>query len=75
MACGATLKRSLEFDPLHSPSPRSAKRRRCIPMAVSPSTPSSRASGSNSSPFGEVYPKMTGGNCLDRRDLSGIVQN
>ncbi|KAL1451052.1 hypothetical protein WDU94_003346 [Cyamophila willieti] len=34
MAC-ATLKRPLEFDPLHSPAP--TKRPRCMPMCISPS--------------------------------------
>lgn len=34
MAC-VTLKRSLDFDPLHSPS-RPNKRRRCVPMTTSP---------------------------------------
>lgn len=34
MAC-VTLKRSLDFDPLHSPS-RPIKRRRCVPMGCSP---------------------------------------
>jgi len=34
MAC-VTLKRSLDFDPLHSPS-RPNKRRRCVPMHTSP---------------------------------------
>jgi len=35
MAC-ATLKRSLDLDPLHSPRP--TKRRRCIPMGASPTS-------------------------------------
>jgi len=39
MAC-VTLKRSLDFDPLHSPS-RSTKRRRCGPPALHPSPPPS----------------------------------
>lgn len=57
MACGATLKRSLEFDPLMSPA-ASPKRRRCAPIM------STAAAGSSSSPqkylrmepspFGEV---------------------
>jgi len=34
MAC-VTLKRSLDFDPLHSPS-RPTKRRRCVPLQCSP---------------------------------------
>uniref|UniRef100_A0A672NS08 Akirin-2 n=1 Tax=Sinocyclocheilus grahami TaxID=75366 RepID=A0A672NS08_SINGR len=35
MACGATLKRTMDFDPLLSPA--SPKRRRCAPMSPSPS--------------------------------------
>lgn len=38
MACGATLKRSMEFEALLSP--QSPKRRRCNPLTGSPSTPS-----------------------------------
>uniref|UniRef100_A0A8C5K340 Akirin-2 n=1 Tax=Jaculus jaculus TaxID=51337 RepID=A0A8C5K340_JACJA len=34
MACGATLKRTLDFDPLLSPA--SPKRRRCTPLSPSP---------------------------------------
>ncbi|XP_059908535.1 akirin-2-like [Gadus macrocephalus] len=34
MACGATLKRSRDFDPLMSPA--SPKRRRCVPVSPSP---------------------------------------
>jgi len=61
MACGATLslKRSLEFDPLHSPSSRSPKRRRCMPMTLSPSAPPTKQHQSNPSPFLEVTPKIT----------------
>lgn len=55
MACGATLKRSLDFDPLHSPG-QTPKRRRCAPMNLSPSTPPRNA---QPSPFGEVNPKLT----------------
>ncbi|XP_075874104.1 akirin-2-like [Nelusetta ayraudi] len=43
MACGATLKRSMDFDPLLNPT--APKRRRCIP--VSPSSPSSSSSSSS----------------------------
>jgi hypothetical protein len=60
MACGATLKRSLDFDPLHSPGQRpSPKRRRCMPMTMSPSTPPTKTHQTNPSPFGEVSPKYT----------------
>lgn len=38
MAC-ATLKRSWEFDPVHSPG-RPSKRPRCTPMCVSPTSSS-----------------------------------
>ncbi|XP_060603112.1 akirin-2-like [Ruditapes philippinarum] len=56
MACGATLKRSLDFDPLHSPGQTTPKRRRCAPMNLSPSTPPRHA---QPSPFGDVNPKLT----------------
>ena len=59
MACGATLKRSLEFDPLHSPSQRSPKRRRCIPMTLSPVAPPTKQHQTNPSPFGELASKFT----------------
>ncbi|XP_013421659.1 akirin-2 [Lingula anatina] len=55
MAC-ATLKRSLDFDPLHSP--RTPKRRRCIPMTMSPTTPNTKQQCSQSS-FSDVAPKVT----------------
>lgn len=55
MAC-ATLKRTLDFDPVHNHG-RPSKRRRCTPMCVSPSSPSSL----HQSPFGEVCPKLTPG--------------
>ncbi|XP_011135160.1 akirin-2 [Harpegnathos saltator] len=66
MAC-ATLKRSLEFDPVHSHG-RPSKRRRCVPMcAVSPggsaivSPSSSRGSPlpQKESPFGDTTNKLT----------------
>ena len=61
MAC-ATLKRSLGFDPLHhSPSQRSPKRRRCMPMTISPTAPPTKQHQTNASPFGEVAPKFTNG--------------
>lgn len=63
MAC-ATLKRSLEFDPVHSHG-RPSKRRRCVPMCVSPpattATPASTAKPQNASSFGEIAAKMTPG--------------
>lgn len=57
MAC-ATLKRSCEWDPLHSPNGRSAKRRRCTPVVISPSTVS-KSQAVEPSPFQEVSPKLT----------------
>lgn len=58
MAC-ATLKRSLEFDPVHSHG-RPSKRRRCVPMCVSPGSSSqSIAKSQNPSPFGEITQKLT----------------
>ncbi|CAI9718209.1 Hypothetical predicted protein [Octopus vulgaris] len=59
MACGATLKRSLEFDPLHSPAQSTPKRRRCMPMTLSPSTPPTRPQQTEPSPFDDVLPKLT----------------
>jgi len=60
MACGATLKRSLDFDPLHSPGSRSPKRRRCLPMNIAQSPPPTKAHQTNPSPFGEVTPALSG---------------
>ncbi|XP_043919597.1 akirin-1B-like [Protopterus annectens] len=40
MACGATLKRPMEFEVLLSPQSQSQKRRRCTPLPGSPGTPS-----------------------------------
>lgn len=61
MACGATLtlKRNLEFDPIHSPGQTTPKRRRCMPMTMSPSTPPTKQHQVNPSPFGEVGQKLT----------------
>ncbi|CAH0386951.1 unnamed protein product [Bemisia tabaci] len=57
MAC-ATLKRSLDFDPVHHQRP--TKRQRCVPMCVSPSSsPPTTSQECRSSPFGEVSPKLT----------------
>nr|AGI44628.1 subolesin [Ornithodoros moubata] len=58
MAC-ATLKRTHDWDPLHSPNGRSPKRRRCMPFSVSPSAPPSRAHQMSPSPFVEVPPKLS----------------
>ncbi|XP_063300638.1 akirin-1-like [Pelobates fuscus] len=43
MACGATLKRSMEFEALLSP--QSPKRRRCVPLPGSPTTPGGQRCG------------------------------
>uniref|UniRef100_A0A3Q1JUU4 Akirin-2 n=1 Tax=Anabas testudineus TaxID=64144 RepID=A0A3Q1JUU4_ANATE len=45
MACGATLKRTMDFDPLMSPA--SPKRRRCIPVPSPFGESSSRLSAAN----------------------------
>lgn len=58
MAC-ATLKRSLEFDPLHSPSSRSPKRRRCMPITMSPTPPPTKPHETNPSPFETAAAKLT----------------
>ncbi|XP_028809048.1 akirin-2 [Denticeps clupeoides] len=59
MACGATLKRTLDFDPLMSPA--SPKRRRCAPMSPSASAASSpqKYLRMEPSPFGEVSSRLT----------------
>jgi len=54
MAC-ATLKRSLELDPLQSPRP--TKRRRCIPLGNSPTIPPTR--DPSISPFSTGIAKIT----------------
>ncbi|XP_068608540.1 akirin-2-like isoform X2 [Brachionichthys hirsutus] len=52
MACGATLKRTMDFDPLMSPA--SPKRRRCIPVSPSSSSSSPRKYlNMEPSPFGQ----------------------
>uniref|UniRef100_A0A8C3R7E2 Akirin-2 n=1 Tax=Cyanoderma ruficeps TaxID=181631 RepID=A0A8C3R7E2_9PASS len=48
MACGATLKRTLDFDPLLSPA--SPKRRRCAPLSAPASAASSSFAAAASSP-------------------------
>ena len=66
MAC-VTLKRPLEFDPLHggsSCSPRAHKRRRCAPMCVSPQSAAAAASVRQIEPqsaFLEKTPTLTPG--------------
>ncbi|KAG7460655.1 hypothetical protein MATL_G00201000 [Megalops atlanticus] len=58
MACGATLKRTMDFDPLMSPA--SPKRRRCAPMSTSASASSpQKYLRMEPSPFGEVSSRLT----------------
>ncbi|GAA6228897.1 akirin-2 [Lates calcarifer] len=56
MACGATLKRTLDFDPLMSPA--SPKRRRCAAI-MSPVSSPQKYLRMEPSPFGEVSSKLT----------------
>ncbi|KAJ8399466.1 hypothetical protein AAFF_G00411780 [Aldrovandia affinis] len=59
MACGATLKRTMDFDPLLSPA--SPKRRRCTPMSPSSMSGSSpqKYLRMEPSPFGEEASRLT----------------
>ncbi|XP_016103407.1 akirin-2-like [Sinocyclocheilus grahami] len=59
MACGATLKRTMDFDPLLSPA--SPKRRRCAPMSPSPSP--QKYLRMEPSPFGRLSSALTAGPC------------
>ena len=52
MACGATLKRTMEFDPLMSPA--SPKRRRCVPLTAASTASPQKYLRMEPSPFGEV---------------------
>ncbi|XP_076372571.1 akirin-2-like [Tachypleus tridentatus] len=54
MAC-ATLKRSNEWDPLSPNSERQAKRRRCVPVTLSSTIPSTSTSSTNTR-SGETAP-------------------
>ncbi|XP_068564451.1 akirin-2 [Cebidichthys violaceus] len=56
MACGATLKRTMDFDPLMSQA--SPKRRRCAPIASPVSSPQ-KYLRMEPSPFGEVSSRLT----------------
>ena len=63
MACGATLtlKRPLEFDPVHGPSDGgAAKRMRCAPMTMSAAMPPTKQHQLSTSPF-DVTPKISSG--------------
>lgn len=59
MAC-ATLKRSLDFDPVHTHG-RPPKRQRCVPMSVSPSSspPTTSRTDGTPSAFADLCPRMT----------------
>uniref|UniRef100_A0A8C1JRI2 Akirin-2 n=1 Tax=Cyprinus carpio TaxID=7962 RepID=A0A8C1JRI2_CYPCA len=58
MACGATLKRTLDFDPLLNPA--SPKRRRCAPLTPSSSSASpQKYLRMEPSPFGRVTSALT----------------
>ncbi|XP_036397885.1 akirin-2-like [Megalops cyprinoides] len=59
MACGATLKRTMDFDPLLSPA--SPKRRRCTPMspASMSASPPQKYLRMEPTPFGEVASRLT----------------
>uniref|UniRef100_A0A9J8A5T8 Akirin-2 n=1 Tax=Cyprinus carpio carpio TaxID=630221 RepID=A0A9J8A5T8_CYPCA len=58
MACGATLKRTLDFDPLMNPA--SPKRRRCAPLSPSSSSASpQKYLRMEPSPFGRVTSALT----------------
>ncbi|KAG8588148.1 hypothetical protein GDO81_005888 [Engystomops pustulosus] len=63
MACGATLKRSMEFEALLSP--QSPKRRRCTPLPGSPATPSPQRCGlrQESQPGQSASLPQLGGDC------------
>ncbi|XP_029352029.1 akirin-2 [Echeneis naucrates] len=56
MACGATLKRTLDFDPLMNPA--SPKRRRCAAV-MSPVSSPQKYLRMEPSPFGEVSSRLT----------------
>lgn len=60
MACGATLKRTYEFDPLHSPIEATPiKRRRCTPLTVAPTLPQNVYQQTSPSPFSAVSSKLS----------------
>ncbi|XP_047430308.1 akirin-2 [Mugil cephalus] len=56
MACGATLKRTLDFDPIMNTA--SPKRRRCAPI-MSPVSSPQKYLRMEPSPFGEVSSRLT----------------
>ncbi|NP_001107272.1 akirin-1 isoform 1 [Danio rerio] len=78
MACGATLKRSMEFEALLSP--QSPKRRRCNPLPGTPTTPSPQRCSlrpSTESPAHSMSPQSMGGEHRLTPDMKalGILGN
>lgn len=71
MACGATLKRSMEFEALLSP--QSPKRRRCTPLPGSPATPSPQRCGLRQESQPGPQSPLPGGDC--RLTPEQIFQN
>jgi len=65
MAC-VTLKRTLDFDPLHSPS-RPTKRRRCVPLHCTPEKQTGANPNASASPFREtpLTPEQIANNLRD----------
>lgn len=59
MACGATLKRTMDFDPLLNPT--APKRRRCIPVSP-PSSAPRKYLRMEPSPFGNSSSNLSAGN-------------
>ncbi|XP_013777726.1 akirin-2-like isoform X1 [Limulus polyphemus] len=84
MAC-ATLKRSNEWDPLSPNSERQTKRRRCVPVTLSSTIPSTsissttRTGETSPSPLKELSSDMTSGQvaaniCEEKRHLQDRKQ-
>lgn len=69
MACGATLKRTLDFDPLMSQA--SPKRRRCAPV-MSPVSSPQKYLRMEPSPFGEVSSRLTTGMIIGDTQLGSV---
>jgi hypothetical protein len=65
MACAMTLKRSLEFDPIH-PTDRCAKRRRLMHTTLSTAAPPTKQHQMTPSPFLLVTPKLTNEEIADQ---------
>jgi hypothetical protein len=57
MACGATLKRTYEFDPLYSPTQVPPVKRRCIPVNMAQVSPANQLM--SPSTFAAMSPKLT----------------